>query len=110
MPVTDDPRLALFECPGSSMLDVFDHPVIARCQLHKIRNAVGLLQLRAGGVGHREEAVCFDIDQSRAAQQSRQRPSVGQVHTSLRHQGAESVFELVGHVMLGAVFVGADEG
>jgi hypothetical protein len=52
----------------------------------------------------------LDIDQSRAAQSSRQRPSVSQVHTSLRHQGAESVFELVGQVVLGAVLAGADEG
>jgi hypothetical protein len=40
---------------------------------------------------------------------ARRRPSVSQVHTSLRHQGAESVFELIGQLVLGAVFVGADE-
>lgn len=51
-----------------AVLDVFDHPVIARCQLHKIRNVRDRLPERLRTVVERRMRAAYKADSALAAQ------------------------------------------
>ncbi|MGH9252619.1 MAG: transposase, partial [Acidimicrobiales bacterium] len=51
-----------------AVLDVFDHPVLARCQLHKIRNVSDKLPQRMRGPVQRRMRAAYHADSALAAQ------------------------------------------
>lgn len=51
-----------------AVLDVFDHPVLARCQLHKIRNVGDKLPQRLRGTVARKMRAAYHADSALAAQ------------------------------------------
>ena len=51
-----------------AVLDVFDHPVIARCQLHKIRNVSDKLPERMRSVVERRMRAAYHADSALAAE------------------------------------------